>query len=202
MVRPAMSRIEPKPAHGPFLRATYAQSRRMYGQLPTPVSVGGHTPLLLAGYGAFELAAERSHHLDARLKALAELKAALVAGCEYCLDIGSMVANRHGVPDEQIRDLADHRSSPHFSALERLVCDYAAAMTRTPVEVTDDHVDALREHLTDAQIVELTTMIALENYRARFNWALGFEPQGFAEGAACPVPAAAAAAAASEASAA
>ena len=184
-----MSRIPPRAPRGPFLRAAYRQARRQFGKLPTPVAVGGHTPLMLAGYGAFELAAERSHRVDARLKALAELKAALVAGCEYCLDIGTLVADGHGVPAEQLRDLAEHRSSPHFDELERAVCDYAEAMTRTPVQVTDEQVDALREHLDDAQLVELTTMIALENYRARFNWALGFEPQGFAEGASCPAPA-------------
>jgi 4-carboxymuconolactone decarboxylase len=182
-----MTRVTPREPRGPFLRAAYRESKRQFGQVPTPVSVGGHTPLLLAGYSAFEMAAQRSHRVPERLKALAELKAALVVGCEYCLDIGSMVAGRHGVPDEQIRDLAQHRDSPAFDELDRLVCDYAEAMSRTPIEVTDEQIDALREHFDDGQLVELTTMIALENYRARFNWALGFEPQGFAEGQACPV---------------
>jgi AhpD family alkylhydroperoxidase len=184
-----MSRVEPRDPRGPFLRAAYAQSKRQFGKVPTPVSVGAHTPLLLAGYGALEMAAERSHRVPERLKALAELKTALVAGCEYCLDIGSMVATKSGVPEAQIRELANHSESPAFDELERAICDYADAMTRTPVAVTDEHIDRLREHLDDAQLVELTTMIALENYRARFNWALGFEPQGFAEGQACPVPA-------------
>ncbi len=66
--------------------------------------------------------------------------------------------------------------------------DYAAAMSRTPSEVDDELVARLRERFDDAQLVELTNVIAIENLRARFNHALGLEPQGFAEGAACVVP--------------
>ena len=61
-------------------------------------------------------------------------------------------------------------------------------MSRTPSEVDDEMVARLREHFDDAQMVELTNVIAIENFRARFNHALGLEPQGFAEGAACVVP--------------
>ena len=48
------------------------------------------------------------------------------------------------------------------------------------------HPLSVRFH--EARIVELTASIAWENYRARFNHALGLEAQGFAEGAACPLP--------------
>jgi len=61
-------------------------------------------------------------------------------------------------------------------------------MTSTPVDVSDELVSRLREHLDDGQLVELTNAIAWENWRARFNWALGIGSQGFAEGAFCPAP--------------
>ena len=184
-----MTRIPLREARGPFLRASYAESKRRYGKVPDPVAVKGHTPALLAGYSAFELATMRSRRVDHHLKMLAEFKAAAIVGCEWCLDFGAMLAERGGLPPEQVQDLNRHRESPHFDERERLVLDYTEAMTRTPVEVSDELVAALREFLDDAQLVELTSVIALENYRARFNWALGIGSQGFAEGAACPVPA-------------
>lgn len=49
-------------------------------------------------------------------------------------------------------------------------------------------VRVVREHFDEAQLVELTSIVALENYRARFNWALGIEAQGFSEGAFCLPP--------------
>src|SRR5437660_9266229 len=184
-----MSRIPLREPGGPFLRAAYAESKREFGKVPDPVAIKGHTPLLLAGYSAFELATQRSRRVDHRLKELAELKAAALAGCEWCLDLGAMIAARSGIPAEQVRDINRHRESEHFDERERLVLDYAEAMTSTPVEVGDELVRRLREFLDDAQLVELTSVIALEHYRPRFNWALGLTAQGFAGGAACPAPA-------------
>ncbi len=90
--------------------------------------------------------------------------------------------------EAQLRDLPAYRESAAFSALERLVLDYVVAMTLTPVEVRDDLFAALRRHFDEAQLVELTAVIAWENYRARFDHALGIEAQGFSEGAYCALP--------------
>ena len=46
-------------------------------------------------------------------------------------------------------------------------------MTQTPPEVTDDMVADLRTRFSDAELIELTAMIALENQRSRTNAALG-----------------------------
>jgi AhpD family alkylhydroperoxidase len=135
-----------------------------------------------------ELAFERSRRLDPKLKLLAELKAATLAACEWCIDFGSMLSHREGITEEQLRDLPRYRDSDAFSELEKLVLDYATAMSRTPVEVSEELFEALRRHLDEPQLVELSTAVALENYRARFNRALEIEPQGFSEGAFCAIP--------------
>lgn len=61
-------------------------------------------------------------------------------------------------------------------------------MTQTPVEVSDELFSALQKHFNEPELVELTAMIALENFRARFNHAFGIESQGFSESAYCPLP--------------
>ena len=93
-----------------------------------------------------------------------------------------------GITEAQLQDLAAYQQSAAFSPLEKLVLDYAVAMTKTPVEVSDDLFAALRRHFDDAQLIELTATIAWENYRARFDHALGIQAQGFSEGAYCPLP--------------
>lgn len=105
------------------------------------------------------------------------------------MDIGSAVGRRQGVTDQQILDLADFETSSAYTELEKLVLRYAVAMTQTPVEVPDDLFAHLRAYLDERQMVELTSAIAWENYRARFNRAFGIEAEGFSEGAACAVPA-------------
>ena len=173
---------------GLVARASFAASKRETGAVMDPVRAFAHHPTLLAGYGAMEMAAQRAGRLDARTKELAVMRAAMLTGCEWCLDFGSSVAAEAGITEEDLRALQDYAGSDRFSEAERLALDYAGAMTRTPVEVPDELVARLRKHLDDPQLVELTTAIALENLRARFNWALGLGSQGFAAGAYCLRP--------------
>ncbi len=65
---------------------------------------------------------------------------------------------------------------------------YADELTRTPVEVPDELFARLRAHFSEAQLVELTSAIAWENFRARFNHAFGAESEGFDQGAYCALP--------------
>lgn len=61
-------------------------------------------------------------------------------------------------------------------------------MTKAPVEVSDALFSRLREKFTEPQLVELTSAIAWENYRARFDHACGIEGENFTEGAVCALP--------------
>ena len=71
--------------------------------------------------------------------------------------------------------------SPDLTATERLVIEYADAVSRTPVDVSDELRERLRAEFTEKQIVELTNTIAWEHARARFNRGLGIESDGFSE---------------------
>ena len=84
--------------------------------------------------------------------------------------------------------MPDYRSSSVFSETEKLVLEFADAMTQTPVEVSESMFAKLREHFAEAQLVELTATIAWENYRARFDHAFGVEAEGFSEGSYCALP--------------
>ena len=175
---------------GPFLRLVYRISRRQLGgdKVPEPVTVYAHDPLLMGGYGAFELAFERSRKAPARLKALAEMKAAAVAGCEWCLDFGSWLSRESGVTEKQLAELPRFRESDAFTDDEKLVLEYAEGISKTPVDVTDELFERLRARFDEAQLVELTFAAAIENLRARFNWALRIDSQNYTEGATCIRP--------------
>jgi alkylhydroperoxidase family enzyme len=90
--------------------------------------------------------------------------------------------------EEKIRALPEHRESSLFSETEKLVLQYTDGMTATPVEVPEDLFARLKEKFNEAQLVELTSTIAWENYRARFDHAFGIESEGFTEGSYCAVP--------------
>lgn len=181
---------------GPLVRLAYYFTRRALARVSQratpamldPLRLYAHLPGLLRGYGALERATAKLTGLDKRLRALAELKAATLVACEYCIDLGSRISRGWGLTDAELLALGNHRDSPLFSDLDKLVLDYAVGMCRTPASVPDELTTRLRVHLTDAQLVELTYLIALENLRGRFNIALGVEAAGFSDGQVCALP--------------
>jgi 4-carboxymuconolactone decarboxylase len=185
---PGRVRPAPKSKAWPLVSLTYWYARRTYGELPAPTAVFAHHPRILCGYGAMETAFEHSNKVDPRLKVLAELKAATVAGCEWCIDFGSWLSRKSGLSDEELRALPHFRDADVFSDEDKLVLEYADAMTRTPVEVPDELFDRMRARFDESQLVELTTAAAIENFRARFNWAFGIGSQGYSEGMVCALP--------------
>jgi len=98
------------------------------------------------------------------------------------------VGRKQGITEQQLLDLPHFESSTAYSEIEKLVLQYAVAMTQTPVEVSDELFAELRKHFNPQQMVELTSAIAWENYRARFDHAFGIESEGFSEGAVCAIP--------------
>jgi AhpD family alkylhydroperoxidase len=186
------------PLVGVLLWAARRETAKMTGReterMIEPLELYAHAPSLLLGYGLFEQATAKLHRVPERLKVLAELKASALTNCEYCVDIGSQIARRAGIGDEQLLALPLYRDSELFSELEKLVLDYAVGVSGTPVDVPDETFEQLCRHFDDAQMVELTNAIAIENMRGRFNLALGIGSAGFSEGMVCitpePVPAA------------
>lgn len=79
----------------------------------------------------------------------------------------------------KVREAANWRESKLFSEEERLALDYAERMTITGQRVDDALFARLKARFTEAQIVELTAAVALENFRSKFNPTLGIEAQGF-----------------------
>jgi AhpD family alkylhydroperoxidase len=153
-----------------------------------PLRMYAHIPRLLNAYGRLEQAESKLDVLTPRQRALAELKAATTVRCESCIDLGSQIARRWGITDEELLALANHRSAPCFSDVDKLILQYATAISRTPVEVTDELFDALRAHFDTAQLVGLTHVITLGNLRARFNIALDIGSSGFSGDRVCALP--------------
>jgi 4-carboxymuconolactone decarboxylase len=94
-----------------------------------------------------------------------------------------------GIDERQLLELSSYAESSAFTPLERAVIEYATHMSRTPVEIPPALAETLGRELGPAELVELSAAIAWENFRARFNHALGVPADGFSEGAVCALPA-------------
>jgi alkylhydroperoxidase family enzyme len=104
------------------------------------------------------------------------------------MDIGSAVSRAAGISAEKLMALPEYPDSPLFSPLEKLALELADHMAKAVPEVPDALFAALRGHLDEAQLVELATAIAWENFRARFNRVFDIESDELSEGAFCALP--------------
>jgi AhpD family alkylhydroperoxidase len=194
-----LARIKPVPEQDlpEDVRLTLQEAREGYARMTgrdlehaiEPLELYAHTPALFRARQAIAQAGGQVTGIDKRTHALARLKTATMTHCEYCIDVGSLMSRQWGLTDEEVLALAHYRTSPLFSEIDKLVLDYAVGMSRAPVDVPDELFEALRLHFDDAQLVQLTHIIAGENMTGRFNKALGVGAAGFSEGAVCAVPA-------------
>jgi alkylhydroperoxidase family enzyme len=77
-----------------------------------------------------------------------------------------------GLTNEKLEALNDYATSPLYTEAERLVLEYADAMTITGRDVAEELFARLREVYDDDALVELTMLIAWENSSSKFNRAL------------------------------
>lgn len=185
-----MTRIPPVPYANarPEVQRVYDQIQRRYGRPLDPVAVTAHSDPIFDGYLAFEAGVRRAEHLDVRLIELVSTKVAAMIGCAFCIDIGSYLSLEFGVSERQLTELGDFATSDAFSERERLALAYAVALSGAQVRVDDDLFERLAAEFTTGELVELSAVAAWENYRSRFNMALGMESHGFSDGRACALP--------------
>lgn len=174
-----MARISLDPPRTLTYRIGKWLTERKFGTMLDPARAMGHSPRVSTACALLELQIPRWKSVDRQIQDLAVMASAVAIGCPWCVDFGYWESHNHGIPAEKIEAIQNWSDSDLFAPLERLVLSYATAMTVTPPAVTDEMIDALREHLSERQMVELTMLVAVENMRSRFNAAVGLSGQGF-----------------------
>jgi 4-carboxymuconolactone decarboxylase len=142
---------------------------------------------MMVGVGRFNQAIRKDKTVEERIKNLVELKGAQMIGCEFCVDLGSQICRNSGFSDEELLALPRYQSSELFTDREKTALDYAVAVMRTPVEVTDELFARMKSHFSDKQIVAITGLLTLVNLD-RFNAAFGIGSAGFSDGMVCVLP--------------
>ena len=182
---------------GPMVRLVYRFGPRMMKKLTgrqpqtgsglEPMEIWAHQPKMMMGMGKFNQAVRKGKSVDERLRNLVELKGAQMIGCEFCLDLGSQICRNSGFSDEELLALPRHRQSDLFTEREKLALDYTVGVMRTPVDISDELFAHVKEHFSDAQLVEITALLTLVNVD-RFNAAFGIGSAGFSDGLVCVPP--------------
>ena len=175
-------RIPPVPnPRSLVVRIAYWMSRRQLGKVPTAFQViyGNAPHLARATYGIVQTM-EKKLSLEEDLRLLITTQSSLINGCTFCADLHRAQAIQAKMGMERFRDLAEFRTSPHFSPRERAALGFTEEVTRER-KASDATFEALRPHFGDREIVELAWLNAVGNFFNLEAVALGLESDGLAE---------------------
>ena len=108
--------------------------------------------------------AEERIELDPTVKSLVKLRASVLNGCAYCIDMHWTHAREEGETEMRLAQLAAWHESPFFTARERA----ALALTDAVTAVGETHVpDAVwneaAEHFEEGELAHLLVQIAMIN---------------------------------------
>lgn len=162
-----ISYVEPQTA-SPEVQQIY--EHRLRGKPGSVHKAMAHNPHALIPFLSFYAAAGAS--LDRKLWELVYLRVSFINNCNYCSQHHIASSKKVGLGPDDWKALKDGTISG-YSEAEQSALIYAEKLTRTPGEITDADVDALKKHFTDQQIVDLHLLVGLANLTNRFTDPLG-----------------------------
>ncbi len=131
----------------------------------TPLEQGlmrmfAHCPPLAKGLTAFAGALKAHRTLSERLVEIVRLRVAFHNQCRSCMAIRYRDAVDDGVTEDLVCSLEKPSEAPDLTAAEKAALAYADAFATDHLAVNDATFARLREHFSEAQIVELGMTIA------------------------------------------
>ena len=111
--------------------------------------------------------------LEQSLIELVKTRASQINGCAYCINMHTEDARKHGETEQRLYLLNAWRESPLYTDRERAALAWTEALTLvSETHAPDADYEAVRAQFTDAELVNLTTLIGAINAWNRI--AIGF----------------------------
>jgi alkylhydroperoxidase family enzyme len=85
-------------------------------------------------------------------------------------------AKRIGITDEQIQALLFYHRSQLFDEKDKAVIHFADQVTRAAATIRETHLQELRKHFSEEQVIELALTTCVANFTNRVNDSLISSP--------------------------
>jgi AhpD family alkylhydroperoxidase len=106
----------------------------------------------------------RASKIEGPLLELVKLRASMINGCAYCVDMHSKDARALGESEQRLYAISVWREAPFFTPRERAALAWTEAVTKVGSDHVPDAVYRLaREHFDERQLVDLTMAIIAIN---------------------------------------
>jgi AhpD family alkylhydroperoxidase len=174
-----MSRVRHLPSSElpPAIAETYEKFAGSYGPFRNQVAVFSHVPSAVTHLMGLLMELKAQKNLNWRYVELAIVTVSKLNECHYCVGHHTQPLIVEGVSPEAIGLLPEYENNPGLGAIDKLIVEYTIAVTGNPQGIPNRLFDRLRDHFTEAQIVELTLRIALCGFFNRFNDALRIDDE-------------------------
>lgn len=127
---------------------------------------------------------ERHAGVDRGLIELVKLRASLINGCSYCVDMHTKIARSLGETEQRLYAVSVWRETPFYSERERAALAWTEAVTLVNVgHVPDDVYHLARQHFAERELIDLTLAIVAINSWNRLAIAFKTVPGTFQVGA-------------------
>ena len=130
-----------------------------------------HSPPVAEGWLTYLTAIRQKGVLSAALRELVIMRVAIINGAPYEALQHAPIALKEGVTQEQLDELKVWEHSRRFTAQQRAVLELTDGMTKN-VQLPKEAVAAVREFLSDREVVELVATVGAYNMVSRFLEAL------------------------------
>jgi uncharacterized peroxidase-related enzyme len=148
-----------------------------YGPFRNQVAVFAHVPAALRHLMSMLLELRTAATLPKRYLELAIVTVSKLNECDYCVAHHKPFLATEGISPAGADRVLEYVDHSEFDAVDRLVVEYTIAAWNDPHRLRDRLFDRLREHFSEAQIVELTLRITLCGFFNKFNDALQIEEE-------------------------
>jgi len=140
-----------------------------YGAFENQAGVMAHRPPIFKNTWAMLTELAEEGVLAKRYLELCLVTVSLLNKCTYCVSHHAPKLAVQGVSEAGAARLLDYKDHPELDEVDRLVIEYAIAVTNNWNRTRDEVFARLRAHFTEAQIVEMTWRTALCGAFNRFN---------------------------------
>lgn len=113
--------------------------------------------------------------LDPKLRELGQIRAGYAVGSQFVYSQHSKAMRFEGFSEEQVKAIPNWQVADCFSPVERAVLAYTDCLVLEQGRVPDGVFDALKEHLSEVEILELTYIACTYMMHAVMSRALRLE---------------------------
>jgi uncharacterized peroxidase-related enzyme len=153
----------------PELEELFALYDETLSFVPNSLYTMAHRPSILRAFSELITQIWRSGTVPVGLKPLVAIVSSASAGCRYCQAHEAVDARMRGVADEKIAAVWEFETSPLFTEGERAALRFAQVASVVPNAVEPRHLDDLRRHWDEGEIVEILAVISLFGFLNRWN---------------------------------